>query len=526
MNKKVIGILVCLVLAAGIYFAAGKTEKQETSSAEYKDTIVFAANTDILTHDPQVQNDTTSEQVVRMIYNTLLKFEDDGKVIGDLAESWGVSEDGLTWTIKLKQGVKFHNGKEVTAADAKATYERALNAKGGGFRTTEIIKIFKKMEAPDKYTLKITTSVPYGPMEALLCNLSLAVMDAEVLTKHGLELGNHVEAENGTGPYKLVSWTKGDEVKLERFDDYFGGKAPTANIIVKAIPEAASRVIALENGEVDVIGGISANDLTTLESNKNIKVLKRPTISQRLFRFGCNDPIIAKTKVRQAIVHAIDRQAIIDSMFAGTVYPSTAPLAPVTWGYTNLGEIKPDIEKAKALLKEAGYPNGFETKIVTCERYAKGVQMAEVLAAQLAKVGIKAKIEVWEWSALSASWSGVKREDFDQPMFVMGSGPSMRDADGGLRGLYTTTETGVNDSNYGFYSNKKADELIHAGMSETNKEKRAKLYADAQKILYLDDPAAFWLFDMYGMCAMSDKVEGVTSSPINNITFEKAVIKK
>ncbi len=155
----------------------------------------------------------------------------------------------------------------------------------------------------------------------------------------------------------------------------------------------------------------------------------------------------------------------------------------------------------------------------------KGTQMAEVLASQLAEVGIKAKIEVWEWSALSASWDGVKKEDFNQPIFVMGAGPSMRDADGGLRGLYTTSESGLNDRNYGFYSNAEADRLIYAGMSETNKDKRAELYAEAEKILYLDDPAAFWLFDMYGMCAMSGKVEGVKVSAINNVTFERARVK-
>lgn len=524
MQRKMWIGLACMVVAALVLIAPG--QMREACSEEYRDTIIFATNTDILTLDPQFQNDTTTEQVVKMLYNNLLKFLDDGSVVGDLAESWSVSEDGLTWTFALKQGVKFHNGKEMTAADVKATYDRAMKATAGGLKTTEIIKMFESVEAPDKYTVVIKTDAPYGPMEALLCNLSLAVMDSEYIEKYGLDLGYDVKAENGTGPYRVTKWVKDDEVVLEKFDDYFGEKALTKYVKIRPIPEAAARVIALENGEVDVIGGISANDLPALEANKDLKVLKKPTISQRLFRFGCDDPIMGKTKVRQAVVYALDRQVIIDSLFAGTAYPSTAPLAPVTWGYTNLGKIERDLEKAKALLKEAGYPDGFETKIVTCERYQKGTQMAEVIAAQLAEVGIKAKIDVWEWSALSASWDGVPPEEFDQPIFVMGAGPSMRDADGGLRGLYTTSESGLNDRNYGFYSNPEADRLIFAGMSETNKEKRAKLYADAQKILYLDDPVAIWLFDMYGMCAMSSKVEDVTLSPINNITFERAKILK
>lgn len=533
MNKKfIVGIICVVILVAGYFMIGSKSDESQkeattvATEAEYRDTLIFATNTDILTLDPQIQNDSTTEQVVRMLYNNLLKFEDNGEITGDLAEEWNVAEDGVTWTIKLKQGVKFHNGKEMTATDVKATFERAMNAEAGGLRTTEIIKMFESVEAPDKYTVVITTDEPYGPMEALLCNLSLAIMDADYINKYGLDLGSKVEGENGTGPYKITTWSKDDEVVIERFENYFGTPAFTQRIIIKPIPEAASRVIALENEEVDVIKDINANDLATLEKHENITVLKVPTISQRLFRFGCNDPIMANTKVRQAIVYAIDRQSIIDSLFAGTAYPSTAPLAPVTWGYTNLGEIKQDKEKAKQLLKDAGYPDGFETKIITSERYMKGTQLAEVVASQLSEIGITAKIEVWEWSALSASWSGVTREEFDQPIFIMGAGPSMRDADGGLRGLYTTTESGLNDRNYGFYSNKKADELIIAGMQETNKEKRAQLYAEAEKILYLEDPAGFWLFDIYGMAAMNKKVEGVHVSPINNVTFENARVKK
>lgn len=496
------------------------------TGGEYKDSLVFATNTDIQSLDPQIQNDTTTEQLVKMLYNTLLKFDADGKVVGDLAEEWSVSEDGMTWTIKLKKGVKFHSGKEMTASDVKATYDRAMNAKAGALRTTEIIKMFKEVKAVDPNTITITTDKPYGPMEALMCNMSLGIMDSESIEKYGLDIGSKTEAENGTGPYKIVSWAKDSELVIERFDDYFGDKAFIKTITYRPIPEASARIIALENGEVDVISTINADDLPTIEKNEKIKVLKVPTVNQRLFRFGCNDPIMSKTLVRQAIVHAIDRQVIIDSMFNGVVYPVTSTLSPVTWGYTDLGVISQDKDKAKELLKQAGYPNGFETKIVTTERYAKGVQLAEVLASQLAEVGIKAKIDVWEWSALCSTWDGITAKEFDEPIFIMGAGPSMRDADGGLRGLYTTTETGLNDRNYGFYSNKEVDRLIEAGMTETDMEKRAKLYADAQKILYLDDPAGIWLFNTYGMCATSDKVEGVNLSAISTITFEQAKIRK
>lgn len=538
--KKLLTLILCLAMVLTVFAgcsstpateegasASGDAAQGEAADSEYKDTLVFAMNTDVQSMDPQIQNDTTSEQVVKMLYNTLLKFEDDGTVVGDLAESWSVSEDKLTWTFNLKQGVKFHNGKELTSADVKATFDRALNAEAGGLRTTEIIKMFTAVEAPDPYTVTITTDGPYGPMESLMCNMSLGIMDADYIEQYGLDLGTSAEGENGTGPFKVVSWERDQEIVVERFDDYFGTPAKLQTVVYTIIPEAASRVIALETGEVDVIDKPTDEDLARLEADtENFTVLRKPTISQRLFRFGCNDPIISNTKVRQAIVYAIDRQAIIDALFTGSAYPSTAPLAPVTFGYSDLGEIEQDLELAKSLLAEAGYPDGFDTKIITTERYQNGIELAEIISQQLAEIGINAKIEVWEWSALSASWNGITADEFDQPIFIMGAGPSMRDADGGLRGLYTTSETGLNDRNYGFYSNAEVDALIEQGMQETDQQKRVEIYKEAMEILYREDPVAFWLFDMYGLAITSSKVEGVTLSPISTITFENATVKK
>ena len=538
--KKLLTLILCLAMVLSVFAgcsstpateegasSSGEAAQGEAADSEYKDTLVFAMNTDVQSMDPQIQNDTTSEQVVKMLYNTLLKFEDDGTVVGDLAESWSVSEDKLTWTFNLKQGVKFHNGKELTSADVKATFDRALNAEAGGLRTTEIIKMFTSVEAPDPYTVTITTDGPYGPMESLMCNMSLGIMDADYIEQYGLDLGTSAEGENGTGPFKVVSWERDQEIVVERFDDYFGTPAKLQTVVYTIIPEAASRVIALETGEVDVIDKPTDEDLARLEADtENYTVLRKPTISQRLFRFGCNDPIMSNTKVRQAIVYAIDRQAIIDALFAGSAYPSTAPLAPVTFGYSDLGEIEQDLELAKSLLAEAGYPDGFDTKIITTERYQNGIELAEIISQQLAEIGINAEIEVWEWSALSASWSGVTADEFDQPIFIMGAGPSMRDADGGLRGLYTTSETGLNDRNYGFYSNAEVDALIEQGMQETDQQKRVEIYKEAMEILYREDPAGFWLFDMYGLAITSSKVEGVTLSPISTLTFENATVKK
>lgn len=513
-----IAVLVCAAFVCASAFASGSKDAAAAPS-----TLVLADSTDAASLDPHVQNDGQSEQVVAMLYNTLLKFKVDGSIVPDLAESYTVSADKKTWTFKLRSGVKFHNGKELTAEDVKATYGRFMADTADGKRLVvkNITKMFKSVEVKDKYTVSITTDEAYGPMMSLLCNRSLAIMDPEVFNKYGADTGTRPENTIGTGPYKIVTWKKDEQIELERNKDYFGEPAKTERLILKVIPEPAARVIALEKGEIDFVKQFPSEDLERLQKSAATQVIQTPSVGARLFRFGCDDPIISKTKVRQAIVHAIDRKAIIDGLFPGQATDSTGPLAQVVWGYVNLGVIKQDQAKAKQLLAEAGYPNGFKTKIVTTPRYAKGVEMAEALAAQLKQVGITAEIEVLEWSVILPLWSGVGPDKFDQPIFVMGAGTSMMDADGGLRGLYTTTETGTNERNYGFYSNKEVDQLVNGAMKETDPAKRAAMYKRAQEILYLEDPVGFWLFDRPTTVAAGAKVKGVEINGVGLVMYDR-----
>lgn len=517
--KKSIFLKVVLVIA--ILFLTSFSVMAQSDSA--KDVLIYGTSTDAASLDPHVQNDSHSEQIVAMLYNTLVRFEPDGEIVPDLAESWTVSEDNLTWTFKLKEGVKFHNGKEMTAYDVKGTYDRfmAEDADASRLIAKNLTQMFESVEVIDDYTVSITTEDSYGPMLSLLSNRTLAIMDPDVIAEYGASTGDFVESSIGTGAFKIVDWKKDEEIIVERFEDYFDENAKLQKVIIKVIPEAASRVIALETGEIEMTNQFPAEDLQRLQDDPNITVRMTPSVGGRLFRFGCNDPIISNTLVRRAIVHAIDRQSIIDGMFPGMTYPSTSCLTPVVWGYANLGVIEQDLEKAKDLLAEAGYPNGFNTKIVTTPRYEKGVELAEVLSAQLSMVGINAEIEVLEWSVILPLWMGVTPEVFDQPMFIMGAGTSMMDADGGLRALYTTTETGTNERNYGFYSNEEVDELVFAAMKETNPEKRLELYKRAQEILYLEDPMGIMLFDTYNRTAAVSSLQGVETNGVGMTYFER-----
>ncbi|HIY08194.1 MAG TPA: hypothetical protein H9680_02525 [Firmicutes bacterium] len=522
--KRMIAVLLSAVMVLSLAACGGSQQSGgEGAAASSGSELLFGVPADASSLDPQTQNDGYSEEITKMLYNTLFKFDENATPVPSLVESYEVSDDDLTWTFKLKEGVKFHNGKELTSADVVASFNRAI-PDDSGYIATSMIEPIESVEAVDTYTVAIKTFEPYGPMLSLLSNYNTAIMDADYVEQYGRDLGTSVETINGTGPYKITDWSKDEEIVLVKNDDYFDGAAQIGTIHYLVIPEASSRVIALENGEVDVIYSVSAEDIPRLEETEGLTVMAAAGVGQRLFRFGCNDPIMSNTLVRQALVYAVDREAIRTALFDGVSEASTGPLAPVIFGSYDYGAIEQDQDKARELLAQAGYPDGFDTKIVTTAHYAKGVELAEMLAAQFEEIGVHAEIEVMEMSVLLPLWSGVTAEEFDQPLFIMGAGTSMVDADGGYRGLYTTTPDGRNDRNYGFYSNEEVDRLVQAGMTETDPEQRKEYYRQAGQILYLDDPAGIWLYDQYNVIAYRDGIEGLRLDAQGSLWFDQATM--
>ena len=526
--KKFMALALALAMTLSLA-ACGKNEGENapleggTGSSEYKDEITIAVKADTDTFDPMVANGSTADGLMLLLYSPLLQFDNDGVAQPHIFTEWTTSEDERTWTFKVRDDVNFHNGKHMTSKDIKATFERAMDS-DGGLRTTRLISMFESVEAPEDYVIKITTKDPYGPMLALLCNFW--VMDSDMIDKYGNDIGKNPEAVNGTGPYKLSSWEPDQEILMERFDDYFIDEqvAKTKYLREVVIPESAAQMIALETGEID-IAKIPSDELERFKSLDEFKVVESPSNGQRCFRFGCNDDIMKDVKVRQAILYAIDRQTIIDTMFKGTGDPSTGPFTPADWGYANLGVIERDLEKSKQLLAEAGYPDGFDTTIMTTATYAKGDQLAEVISAQLKEVGINARIEVLEWSNFISVTDGITAEEFNYPIFIMGTGPSMRDPDGS-RLLYKTSSSGLNDLNYGFYSNAEFDELCEKQRTQTNPDERKATLKRMQEIIYLEDPAAFWIYDQKHSTGMSANVEGFDVNIAGYVIPMNITIKK
>ena len=512
---RFLALCLCAALTLGCIPAALAEDVQ------YKDTVTLATGTDQNYMDGQMNN--TNDKVLRTVYSSLVKRNTQNEIVGDLAESWEVSEDNLTWTFHLRKGVKFHNGKEFTAKDVKASYDRLLN-KDDPVRYTSTMSFITSVTAVDDYTVEMYTENPSPAMLANLCHRANLILDADYIEKYGKDLGLSAESCNGTGPYVLKQWDMGERMVFESFPDYFEGEAPTKNFIIEIMPEAASRAIALEMGEVDIADGCSSVDVLRFMEDENDGVDVNFYTYQGLhgFQFNCANEYLKDTRLRQAVSYAIDRHAIIDALYAPLgEYCATAPLSEVVWGYYDFGVVEQDQAKAKQLMAEAGYPDGFSFSIMVVETYNQALASAEMIVAQLAEVGITATIEVVDNAGFKSVMGNrtYPGENFPYGMFIMGYGPGSLDADEGLRRIWSTSKNGDNDNNYGWYSNARVDELLDAAAVEMDEDARKEMYREAMQILYIDDPAAVFTNQRRLIYCMSEKVEGFQVDMRNAINY-------
>jgi len=347
----------------------------------------------------------------------------------------------------------------------------------------------KEVIVVDEYTIKLVAKYPFAPMVAALTHLWNRIQSPKALKASWTE---PLKAPIGTGPFIWKEWVPGDHITLVRNDDYWGEKPALEEIVFKIIPDDATRVIALETGEIDVCYNMPAMDGTRLDGNTDITVHR--LASQRTIHVGMNvnkGPLQDK-RVRQALNYAVDKEAIIKYIFAGNGRVSDAPIAPGIFGYVSTKTYEYDIEKAKALLAEAGYPDGFSINFYPAVgRYLQDVTVATAVAADLLKVGVKCNIIMKDWATMVTALVTVPEDQADQEMYLLGIGPGFGDAD------YVTTLSFQSDMapptflNCGFYKNETVDELLEAARREADPVARVNLYGEINEIIMDECP---WIF--------------------------------
>ncbi|SDF21164.1 ABC transporter substrate-binding protein [Sulfitobacter delicatus] len=325
------------------------------------------------------------------VFEGLTRFMGDGSVVPGLAESWEISEDGLTYTFKLREGVTFHDGSTMDAEDVKFTLDR-INAEDSANAQKALYSAISEVNVIDPQTVEVKLSEPNGNM---LFNLAWG--DAVIVAPESIE--NIKQTPIGTGAFKFDDWSQGDKITLSRYEDYWGEPATLETATFKFISDPTAAFAAVMAEDVDVFAGFPApENIPQFEADPRFQVLIGSTEGETILSINNKQAPFDNVKVRQAVAHAIDRQAIIDGAMFGYGTPIGTHFAPHNPDYVDLTEMSGhDPEKAKALLAEAGFEDGFETTLhLPPPSYAR--RGGEIIAAQLAEVGIKAEITNVEWA--------------------------------------------------------------------------------------------------------------------------------
>ncbi|WP_299146357.1 ABC transporter substrate-binding protein [uncultured Tateyamaria sp.] len=424
------------------------------------------------------------------VFEGLTRFKGDGSVVPGLASSWEISDDGLTYTFTLRDGVTFHDGTTMDAEDVKFTLDRIL-ADDSANAQKALYAAISAVEVVDAQTVRLTLSEPNGNM---LFNLAWG--DAVIVAPESIE--NIKQQPIGTGPFKFDSWTQGDSIQISQYDGYWGDQPALTQATFKFISDPTAAFAAMMAEDVDVFTGFPApENLPQFDADPRFQVLVGSTEGETILSTNNKQPPFDDVRVRQAVAHAIDRQAIIDGAMFGYGTPIGTHFAPHNPAYVDLtGGSSFDPDKARALLAEAGMAEGFETTLhLPPPSYAR--RGGEIIAAQLAEVGIKAEIINVEWAqwletVFRGKTFGLTIVSHTEPMDI---------------GIY------ANPDYYFQYDNPAFQELITTLNSTTDPDTRTNLMAKAQEII-AGDAVNGYLFQLAQLSVAKAGVQGLwTNAP-------------
>lgn len=472
---------------------------------------VFAAPNSF---DPRVATDEVSQKVAQLVYDNLLTFDDRLRVVPGLAERWE-QPDPTTYLVHLRRGVRFHDGHELTSADVAYTFGSLIDpdfvsGRKGAYR------LLDRVDEVDRYTVRFTLKEPFGSFPV---NLVMPIVPDGA----GPGVRTHPV---GTGPYRFVRYAVDDRVELARFDDYYGGAARNAGVILKVVPDEIMRGLELENGSVDlVVNDVPADIVARLERDGRLQVVQSPGTDYAYIGFNMKDPVLADRRVRQAIGFAVDRDAIVQHLRRGLAQPASGILPPASWAFApDVFQFTHDPARARALLDEAGYadPDGdgpaprltLTLKTSTNEFYRL---QAAVIQSDLRQVGIDLDVRSYEFATLYADVLAGNFQLFTL-QWVGVSDPDM------LRRVFHSGQMPPNGFNRGFYRNDTVDRLIDEATVSTDDETRRRLFTEVQRIVAEDAPyVSLWY--KTNVAVAQAGLDGIRLSPSADFTFLKDVTK-
>lgn len=503
--KKFWVLVLLSCIAIFTVACSGKDTKTEGEAGEKKpnaeQTLKIANDQEPAGLDPHKTPAASSVRIYSQVYEGLLTFDKDMKIVGQLAEKWEQPDD-LTYVFNLVKGVKFHNGREMTAEDVKYSFERILDEKTASHIKSYFANI-DSVEAVDPTTVKFTLAKPDATFLANLTHSSAVVVAKEVVE----EKGDLQQTAVGTGPFKFEKWVPDNSVTLTKNPDYYIKDTPKLDkVVYYTMKEESARLSAIRTGEIDFTT-VSAKSAELLGKSKDLTIKPYQSLEYSYVGFNVNNKPLNDEKVRQALSLATDRQSIADIVWNGDAVIS-GPVAPSMsdWAIDVTKEefYQKDQDKAKTLLAEAGYPDGFEIVITTASTYPDMVDTAQLLQQQWKEIGVKATIKQIEWGDYIDTWSNKKAD------ILIGRNGSGTDPDRALNYFFHSTGS----ANVWNFADKNFDSIVEKGKQTIDTEERKQLYTQAQKELLNLSPNLFLVSPM-NFVAVRNNVEGFTPYPHN-----------
>lgn len=485
---------IALVLALTLPLDGCGAQKKDTAP------IRVAISDDVTSLDVAGTKDVLSETVGRCVFSTLYTFDENLKLIPCLVETAEQTSE-LKWTFTIREDAKFHDGSTITASDAVFSLIRAQTVK----QADQSLLIMEKIEAVDNTTLRITTKEPMANLPSLLVRTSTSVMSEKAMSDPNYNLEKPV----GSGAFRVLEWEKGKEIRLERFDEYFGGAAQTELLSFVVESSEPNSTAALLNGTVDLLFRVAASEGDYLRLDDDVDLYQVDSTKTELLILNPRVEPMGDIRVRQAIACAIDKQNIVDNVLSGYGRVQSSMIPAPLMGFAGFGDYSYDQERAKELLTEAGYPNGFAFTVLTSDSQRK--KLMEYIKLDLARVNIDLKYEFLELPDY------LKLVEEAGRMGSIMSWTSNADPDSALTQLYS--KAGHPTVNQSGFTDPRVEELLQQGRIATDSKKRDEIYKEANTIIaesYLSIP----LYQPNLLIAARKEIGGVLINPQGLFGYE------
>lgn len=487
-------------------------------AADYGDAIVAGSIADARILIPILASDSASGDICALIFNGLVKYDKDIKLIGDLAKDWRIEEDGLVIIFNLKKGIRWHDGYPFTAKDVEFTYQQLVSANVKTPYSSDFERI-KSLEVIDDYTIKVRYKEPFSPA---LSSWGMAIIPRHLLENKDLNNIDFQRSPIGTGPYKFKSWKSQEKIELESNYDYFEGRPFIDRYIFRVIPDESTIFLELQTKGVD-LAGLTPLQYTRQTGNaffgKNYRKFHTPGFGYTYLGYNLNNPKFQDKRVRQALNYAVDKQEIIKTVLLGFGTQITGPFVPGSWAYNeSIVPVEFSPMRAKELLNECGWSdtNGdgwiekdnrvFEFTIVTNQGNEERIKTAQIIQSRLKSIGVRVKIKVVEWSVFISEF--IEKRNFEAVLlgWALGREPDSFD-------IWHSSKTKEGEFNFINYRNDEVDNLLIEARRTFDQEKRKIYYHRVQEIIYEEQPYMF-LYAAESLSILSSRFREVKPAAI------------